>query len=96
MELDTQELAVLAKLHMRSADSQLQAMKLLLPDVFDGAANTPNPTRFLQLEGPRLQFASDMIDLQTFHLLRASQLVSGARRLLSAASKPVLTQQQQQ
>lgn len=84
----TKELAALAKVHMGSAAALLKTMRMLLPDVFVNGSDVPVAAEFLKLEGHSLELAGRLVDLQMFHLLRASQLVAAAREQLGCCSKP--------
>ena len=88
-ELEHRELCPLAELHMGSAANLMKTLKLQVPHAFDqGTATTLNRTLFLQLEGRELELASMLIDLQLFHMQRASQLVAQAKGRLRAQAIP--------
>lgn len=81
-QFDIKELPSLAQLHMSSSANMMKTLRLLAPDVFAPGSREPDQAKFLQLQGSQLEMVGVLVELQIFHLLRASQLVSYTKQQL--------------
>jgi hypothetical protein len=76
-ELAHLELADLARLHMSSATNLRHTMHLLAPDVFTGTSGIhPDNDTLSELDGAQSDTVAVLIELQLFHLQRASALLA--------------------
>jgi hypothetical protein len=79
-DLETQHLPQLAQLHLSSAASLMATVKLLAPTAFAAGASSPDELLLSKLDSSLLNMVSCLIELQLFHLQRASKLATSSRR----------------
>lgn len=84
-DLNARELPGLAKLHLGSSANLMKTFRLLAPSVFNDNSTLPDASLFLQLEGSDLEVVTVLIELQLFHLQRASALIAHAKQRLRYA-----------
>lgn len=79
-QLETQQLPVLAQLHVSSATNLMATARILAPSAFPEGASSPDEHMLSQLDEPLLEVVCSLIDLQLFHLQRAALLSATSRR----------------
>jgi hypothetical protein len=91
-ELPLNELADLVRLHMSSATNLGRTMRLLVPDAFPSSSSThPDGDKINELDDAQAGAVAVLIELQLFHLHRASALLSQHKKAVGAqqeACKP--------
>jgi hypothetical protein len=83
--LPVHELADLARLHIGSATNLRHTMRVLVPDAFPSPSSTqPNSDMVNELDSTQSDAVAVLIDLQLFHLHRASALLSRHKQAVRA------------